>query len=318
MRSSALGCFPAAWYPWSVLSTVHIQNYGCIRDLELRLGKLTALVGPNSSGKSTLLRALAPGLVATSSLSWRHEAVAISVDGTTNDGLEWGATVRPGETSQWHLLRHQLVRFDVDCLRSENTVSAATSLEVDGANLPNVFGTLTRKEQGAVAAQLKELVPVFDDVDVFPTRAGKHEVCFKDRWATDLWYRPSEASEGTILMLAYLLLPYQKPAPQLLCIEEPDRGLHPYLMEQVMRLLRRMADGELGREPVQIVLATHSADLLDHLAPEEVRFLSRDPKDGGVTVEQVDPAAPDWKAAYAEYKQSLGDVWLAGGLGGVP
>jgi hypothetical protein len=35
-------------------------------------------------------------------------------------------------------------------------------------------------------------------------------------------------------------------------------------------------------------------------------------------VDQVDTAQPDWQQTYAEYKESLGSVWLSGGVGGVP
>ncbi|HEY3253595.1 MAG TPA: AAA family ATPase [Polyangiaceae bacterium] len=37
---------------------VEIKNYGCVRDLALELTPLHALIGPNDSGKSTLLRAV--------------------------------------------------------------------------------------------------------------------------------------------------------------------------------------------------------------------------------------------------------------------
>lgn len=37
---------------------LHIQDYGCIRDATFRLTPLHALIGPNDSGKSTVLRAL--------------------------------------------------------------------------------------------------------------------------------------------------------------------------------------------------------------------------------------------------------------------
>ena len=37
---------------------LRVQNYRCLRDVTLPLGSLTALVGPNEGGKSTLLSAL--------------------------------------------------------------------------------------------------------------------------------------------------------------------------------------------------------------------------------------------------------------------
>jgi hypothetical protein len=89
-------------------------------------------------------------------------------------------------------------------------------------------------------------------------------------------------------------------------------------MGQLMSLLRQMSQGFQGRPPIQFVLATHSAELLDHVRPEEVRFLTRNPDTGAVEVESIDTGKPDWAVAHQEYRESLGSVWLSGSLGGVP
>ena len=43
----------------AVIKKVVIKNFKCIKELELELAPLTILVGPNSSGKSSILEALA-------------------------------------------------------------------------------------------------------------------------------------------------------------------------------------------------------------------------------------------------------------------
>src|SRR6266849_6070325 len=119
-----------------------------------------------------------------------------------------------------------------------------------------------------------------------------------------------------MLVTAYLLLQYQNPPPDLLAIEEPERGLHPYLLGELVSLWRKMTRGEIGPRQVQIVLATHSAELLDHLQPSEVRFLTRAPGTGEVKIEEVSADTEDWRKAYSTYQDSLGSMWLSGGLGG--
>lgn len=42
-----------------MIDKVHIKNFKCLRDLDLEFKKLTILMGPNNSGKSTVLQALA-------------------------------------------------------------------------------------------------------------------------------------------------------------------------------------------------------------------------------------------------------------------
>ncbi len=152
------------------------------------------------------------------------------------------------------------------------------------------------------------------DVDVAPSGNGEHRLRFTDRWSRTE-FSPHEVSDGTILMLAFLALRFQPKPPQLITIEEPERGLHPYLLSELVSFLRSLTEGP---SPMQIVVATHSAEFLEHMKPDEVRFLSRSPDDGNVVVKEVDPTDPDWVRVHREFDDSLGSAWLAGGLGGVP
>src|SRR5690606_23679070 len=123
------------------------------------------------------------------------------------------------------------------------------------------------------------------DLDTIPHGQGSKRFRFHDRWSETTTYSPDEVSDGTMLVLAFLLIPYQQPSVDVLCIEEPERGLHPYLMNALVEQLRALSTGGDGRPPVQILLATQSAEFLNHLQPEEVRFLRRDASDGSVIVE---------------------------------
>jgi predicted ATPase len=177
---------------------------------------------------------------------------------------------------------------------------------------------LSRKQQAAASQQFCRLVPMFMDVDTEPVAEGHMRLRFQDRWHPNAWYSPSEVSDETMLVLAYLMLQYQTAPVELVAIEEPERGLHPYLLGEVVKLLRDLATGKLGPRAIQVVLATHSAELLEFVRPEEVRFLDRLPEDGSVRVRQIDITSPTWQAAWREYAESLGGAWLSGGLGGVP
>ncbi len=119
-------------------------------------------------------------------------------------------------------------------------------------------------------------------------------------------------------MLAFLLIPFQRPRVDLLCIEEPERGLHPYLMEKLVDQLRDLSAPALSRPQTQVLLATQSAELLNHLRPEEVRFLRRRKEDGSVEVKTPNTSSPTWSQVFGEYEEELGSMWMSGGLGGVP
>lgn len=304
------------------IERVDFQNYRCLKDVSLRLGALTALVGPNATGKSTVLRGLAPEFVGlTRQETWQHgDAAALCRVLRTMDGAVYQRGRKPAVgqgSSDTPKYRFEALQLRVDQLREHNLVQTERFISREGSNLANVFATLPRRVQTQAAATFCEFVPVFADVDVQPSREGHHRICFLDRWRDDLWYEPAEVSDGTMLMFAFSLLQHLTEPPDLLTIEEPEHGLHPYLLGQLVALLRGIAEGTLGRRPIQVVLATHSAELLEHLRPDEVRFLSRE-ADGSVSVEEAPVDDPDWRKVYDEYQRSIGSLWLSGNLGGVP
>jgi predicted ATPase len=291
-----------------MIRSVHIQNFRCLRDVKLDLEPLTVLVGPNASGKSTILRALDPHDFCDDD-RWQHQpgaAIALRFE------------LADGTTAQASPVRYQRLQLDPQKLRQPNLLQRADQLDSDGSNLANVFGTLSRTQKEAFSRQLCGLVPMFVDIDTEPLAAGHHELRFQARWNPDVWYRPHEISDGTLLFVALLTLFYQAAEIDLVAIEEPERGLHPYLIGELIKLLRDRATGKIGPRPIQMVLATHSAGLLEHVRPEEARFLDRSPGDGSVAVTRIDTTSTDWQAAFREYSGSLGSTWLAGGLGGVP
>lgn len=305
-----------------MIEQLHIKGFRCLRDVRLRLGSLTALVGPNAVGKSALLEAFDPQRTLKSRDRWRQlEAdawVELTRDGLARDGTwSMGRSLINTVPPNGHYT-YQSIQLRPSDLRQPNSASRETLLSRTGSNLINALATLPRRVQFDIAGQLCQLVPMFRDVDVRPEGGGYLQLRFEDRWQPGLWYTPDQVSDGTMLVLAFLVLQRQEQPPDLLCIDDPEQGLHPLLLGQVVDLLRKLSRGELGGRAVQVLLASHSAELLDHLEPDEVRFLSRDPSDGGTVVEEAATDTPEWREAYENYQRSLGAMWLSGGLGGVP
>ena len=65
--------------------------------------------------------------------------------------------------------------------------------------------------------------------------------------------------------------------PPLLLIEEPENGIYPKRLEEVVRLLKELVQRPDSEPFPQIILSTHSPYVLNLFAPEEVTFLSRVP-----------------------------------------
>ncbi|MDP2274351.1 MAG: AAA family ATPase [Archangium sp.] len=296
-----------------MLTRIKVQNFRSIRELDMRLSPFTALVGPNGSGKSTVLAALDPRTDLRP--TWRHAAGEVRIERLNAQGNGSLSIRNVDQSHSGHLaIGVQHLRLNLDLMRQAIQLNPATSLDEDGSNLANLISTMSRTDQGLLAKQLSARVAGIADVDVVPSGRGSHRLRFHDRWSKTV-FSPDEVSDGTILMLAFLALRFQPDPPDLITIEEPERGLHPYLLGELVSFLRSLTEGP---KPTQIVVATHSAEFLEHMKPDEVRFLSRSPDDGNVLVKEVDPADPDWVRVYREFDDSLGSAWLSGGLGGVP
>jgi len=305
---------------------VKFKNYRCFREATLRLSPLTVIVGANASGKSSLVRALDPSFGLHPGDVWqgRRELAVEVVRQFDNDTVLTAVLGAGADAGQVRRSRggsspigYQLLALDANRLRDENQFARAARLERDGSNLANVFGTLTREQQFALSKQFCSFVPVYADVDLRPQSVGHITLRFQDRWNPVRWYLPGEVSDGSLFSLAFLLLAHQSPPVDILVIEDPEHGMHPFLLGEIVGLLRKLAIGELTGRPMRIVLTTHSPTVLEFSQPEEVRLLQRK-DDGSVDILEIPTDTDHWRTAFKVYDESLGQAWLSGGLGGTP
>jgi len=82
----------------------------------------------------------------------------------------------------------------------------------------------------------------------------------------------SQASDGTLLVLAYLTILYLPQPPRLLLIEEPENGIHPKRLREILEILRSLVHEQ---SHTQVVLTTHSPYVLDLFKPEEVTLCNK-------------------------------------------
>jgi predicted ATPase len=120
--------------------------------------------------------------------------------------------------------------------------------------------------------------------------------------------RAQQASDGMILFLGLLGLIYSPKPPRLLLIEEPERGVYPKRLEQVIGLLRELAQKPPGVPIPQIVMTTHSPYLLSLFKPSEVTLMSREGGSGPVRARPLRFAA-NIDERLGEDEFYLGELW---------
>lgn len=114
------------------------------------------------------------------------------------------------------------------------------------------------------------------------------------------------ASDGTLKMLAYLVLLYDPSPPPFIGIEEPENFLHPRLLPELAEECRA------ATERTQLLVTTHSPFLLNALRPTEVRVLWRDERGYTQTTRASDLVGV---SEFVEQGALLGHLWMEGHLG---
>jgi predicted ATPase len=319
-----------------VIEKIHIQNFKCLRDVTVELGPFNVLIGPNDSGKSSLLQAieLLRGLATfqfafSDEMTWRRQNGLIvdifavgNCEGQKEVNVSFPLTserlqrLQQKKSAEVHKLYRHLAssatyRLNPAKLRSNSGSEQDPTLKPDGSNLAAVLhAMLSGPDRQAVLdleKKLSDAVPTLKGIST-PLAGGQgiHRIEFTLNVSTKppVSIPSTQASDGAMLLLAYLVLVYGN-APDILLIEEPENGLHPSRLRLVIEILRSISIGEIGYKPRQVILTTHSPLLLNFVKPEEVRIFDRD-EEGATHVTSMNKV-PDIDRLQKEY--APGELW---------
>lgn len=150
---------------------------------------------------------------------------------------------------------------------------------------------------------LRDFYPWIEDIDL-RFEGGRAQVYFQEKGG--MFTPATRLSDGTmrwLALLVILLVPYP---PPLVCIEEPELGLHPDVLPKLALLLIAAS------ERMQLIVTTHSDILIDALSdiPEAVIVCDKH-EDGSHFSRLNGKELKDWLDNY-----SLGELWRKGELGG--
>ncbi len=210
-------------------------------------------------------------------------------------------------------LRRFITDWYLSYLTADNTRGVPEAgpqerLSPTGDNLPNVMQYL--KEQhperlDQTLAILSKRVPRLEKVDAEIMPDGRLLLQIKDA-PFDRPVMAKFASDGTLKMLAYLLVLYDPSPPRLVGIEEPENQLHPRLLPELAEECR------VASERTQLMITTHSPFFVNGLEPQETWVMYRDEK--GYTQTRQASAIRGIKDFIQEGAQ-LGHLWMQGHFG---
>lgn len=179
-------------------------------------------------------------------------------------------------------------------------------LSPHGSNLAQVLNTIKINDK----AHFKQIVDNLNKVNEnytgidFNQIGGNIELMLEET-GFNTSVHVSKISDGTLKFLCLLSIFYNQHSGRLVCIDEPENGLHPDMIHAIIRGIRDAQDMS------QYLIATHSDILLDGFSVEEVRVLEKDPKNATVV---NCFSEEDFKGWYDNF--ALGQMWRKGDIGG--
>lgn len=116
----------------------------------------------------------------------------------------------------------------------------------------------------------------------------------------------AQVSDGVLLVLAYLTILHLPKPPRVVLVEEPENGIHPKRLQDVLKILRDLV---AEQERTQVILTTHSPYVVDLFKPEEVSVCLKD-DDGSVSVHALSKSRTVREQLDVF---TLGEIWTAEG-----
>jgi predicted ATPase len=198
--------------------------------------------------------------------------------------------------------------LSIDDTRGQPEAGPQDRLSKSGDNLANVVQYLNEqypRRLKRIFKTLSDRIPRLESVLAEAMPDGRLLLQIKDA-PFDRPILSRFASDGTLKMLAYLVVLHDPNSPQFIGIEEPENFLHPRLLYGLAEECRRAS------EHSQLFVTTHSPFFLNAVNPSEVRVLYRD--DAGFTHAE---RASDLQGVpeFIQEGAALGQLWSEGRFG---
>jgi energy-coupling factor transporter ATP-binding protein EcfA2 len=366
-----------------MITRFRVQNYKALRDVTLDLTPIHVLIGPNDSGKTSILEAIAtfsrslyvlpPDLFPKSTkpidrvwqrrsdlkisfeaslktrshsivfpatqpdapffnrpsfdnreMSMRQPAGAGSAVVTVQPDVERSFVDLVAQISPAHLLRVNPKFLAMPCGTDSRR---QFTLDASGFGLASVLIALAGADDDALAklrGQLYKLFPGIrrlvvqsargfvsesDQADQVPSLRDERDgfgVFFEFKGQPGI-FPASSASDGVLYALALLTILSVPQPPKIILIEEPECGVHPRLLSDLVNIFRELMK---DHPDTQLIFTTHSPYLLDELKPEEVTLCRKDPTTGEVRTLRLDKS----KRVREQLDMfTLGEIWTVDG-----
>lgn len=201
----------------------------------------------------------------------------------------------------WDVTRNSVLR------KPQNTDSFSEYLLEDGSNLAMVLNNMGTRlgKRREIESNMRSFLPSLDAI-TFPVEGNTIQVFIEEKGLAQP-VPAARLSDGTLRYLCLLAVLCHPKPPPLICIEEPEMGLHPDVLPLVAKLLLEAS------KHTQIIVTTHSEILVSEFGEVPEAIITCDRYKDGTRLRRLEPEPLQrWLEEY-----SLGRIWQKGLVGGV-
>lgn len=159
----------------------------------------------------------------------------------------------------------KFLHLNPDALRQPSLIKAPSFLSSEGHNLPSMLARVQAEDKQSlidISRDMANLVPGFHRVKVEKDDArGDFEIVVE---TVDEHTQPAQVlSDGTLRLLALAAIRNDPQYHGVLCLEEPENGVHPMHLHEMARMLREMSTDfhdphQINELLRQVLITTHS------------------------------------------------------------
>jgi len=176
----------------------------------------------------------------------------------------------------------QIYDIDPKISKSPTPLSGLAELEPDGKNIALVLKNLTKNSD--LLQKFVNLVdvclPFINSIDTESLADKSILLSIKENFNKDLQLPATFASDGTIEVITLIdILFFER--RNVVAIEEPEKNLHPALLQKIMELMRDASKNK------QLIITTHSPEIINYVDIKNILIIKRD-KDGFSVIKKAD------------------------------
>lgn len=192
--------------------------------------------------------------------------------------------------------------FDPKLSKKAVPVAGKSELDEDGSNLSLVLKSIVenKEKKRKFSNLIKDVLPFVEDLatDKFVDKSLLFKL--REKYFKDMYFPASFISDGTVNIGALIAALYFE-EKSVSIIEEPERNIHPYLISRVIDMMKDASKNK------QIIVTTHSPEIVKHADLENILLVSRD-KDGFSIISR--PSEKNEVKIFLENELGLDEIFI--------